>query len=134
MNSITFDDAVIFLGMKYAGHETEAYYVNLVGCIDDIGQHIPGYDGFISAYNKLLYISAIKNENGKICIMEFGNSIYHQALSKSTSGASPEDIAKLIHLELKPYKLKSVCRQSPLAIQEYDAAIKLYKAKKLSSI
>ena len=134
MNNISFEDAWIFLGMKYAENESTDYYAKLTGFFNDINQSIPGYDEFISAYNKLLYLSVIKNENGKVYIMEFGNSIYRNALSKSTPDALPRDIAELIRVELKPYKLKSACRQSPVSVQEYGAAASSHMTKKLTVV
>lgn len=134
MNPISFEDAWIFLGMKYSENESADYYARLVGCFDFINHSIPGYDEFISAYNKLLYISAIKNENNRICILEFGNSIYKSALSKSGRDSQPWAIAELIRVELKPYKLKSACRQSPLSAQEYSAAIARYNAGNIDAL
>lgn len=129
MSHISFEDAWIFLGMKCTENESADYYAKLIGFFD-INQSIPSYDEFISAYNKLLYISAIKNENDKVHIMEFGNSIYRNALSKSTPDALPRDIAELIRMELKPYKLKSACRQTPISEQGYNTVADMHRAKK----
>lgn len=130
MSHISFEDAWIFLGMKYAENESTDYYAKLIGFFYDINQSIPAYDEFISAYNKLLYLSAIKNENGKVYIMEFGNSIYRNALSKRTPDTQPREIVELIRVELKPYKLKSACRQAPISAQEYNAVTNVYMTKK----
>lgn len=133
MSHISFEDAWIFLGMKYTENESADYYAKLIGFFA-INQAIPSHGEFISAYNKLLYLSAIKNENGKVHIMEFGNSIYRNASSKRAPDASPREIAELIRVEFKPYKLKSVCRQSPISAQEYAVVANLYKAKQPAAV
>lgn len=127
MNNISFEDSWIFLAMKYAENESQDYYTRLIGYCDSINHAIPSYGDFIATYNKLLYISAIKNEEGMVKILEFGNAIYAAALKKRAQDSQPWELVELICTELKPYKLKSACRQAPLSEQEYLAAIDRYK-------
>lgn len=133
MNPLSFEDAWIFLGMKYAENEQQDYYVSLVGFFDYINHSMPGYEQFITAYNKLLYLSIINKVDNRISISEFGNAIYLKALGKNASDIQPRKVAEFILAELKPYKLKSACRQTPLSAQEYAEAITMYMAKKQSN-
>ncbi|PUA29253.1 MAG: hypothetical protein B0W54_01225 [Cellvibrio sp. 79] len=129
MNPLSFEDAWIFLGMKYTENTVQDYYASLVGFFDYINHSTPTYEQFITAFNKLLYLSVINKVDGGVVISEFGNAIYLKALGKSGPDTSPRDIAELIFAELKPYKLKSACRQTPLSAQEYAEAVKMYLAK-----
>ncbi len=85
MNPISFEDAWIFLGMKYAENEMHDYYIRLIGFFDYINHSIPGYEQFITTYNKLLYLSVINKAGNRISISDFGNVIYSKALGKSAS-------------------------------------------------
>ncbi len=126
MNYITFEDAWIFLAIKYAEGERTDYYADLIGFCDYINHAIPTYEEFIAAYNKLLYISAIQREDGNILITEFGKAICTGVQKKCAPDTQPWEIAELIRIEFKPYKLKSVCRQTPLSGLEYLAAYQRY--------
>lgn len=129
MNYISFDDAWIFLAIKYAENESQDYYARLIGYCDYINHAIPAYGEFIATYNKLLYVGILKKEGDTAYISEFGRAVYVRAINNSEPDASPHRLAELIQMELKPYKLKSACRQSPIAEQEYLAAIERYKTK-----
>jgi hypothetical protein len=129
MNYISFDDAWIFLAMKYAENERADYYAAMFGFCVYINHAIPAYEEFIATYNKLLYVSLLKKEGDIAYISDFGNSVYLNAVKKSEPDASPRRLVEVIQAELKPYKLKSACRQSPISEQEYLAVIDRYKAK-----
>ncbi|WP_039914730.1 hypothetical protein [Cellvibrio mixtus] len=129
MNLLSFEDAWIFLGIKYAENEAQDYYAGLVGNFYYINHSMPGYEQFITAYNKLLYLSVINKAENRIPVSEFGNVIYLNGLAKSTPATQPREMAEIIFAELKPYKLKSACRQSPLSAEEYAVAIKMYLEK-----
>ncbi len=129
MQIITFSDASIFLAMKYAENERADYYAAMFGFCVYINRAIPAYEEFIATYNKLLYVSLLKKEGDTAYISEFGNSVYLNAVNKSEPDSSPCRLVELIQAELKPYKLKSACRQSPISEQEYLAAIDRYKER-----
>ncbi len=126
MNHITFEDAWIFLAMKYAENESLDYYAKVIGYCDYINQTIPAYDELIATYNKLLYLGILKKEGERAYFSEFGSLVYVSAVNNSEPDTSPRRLAELIQAELKPYKLKSACRQTPLTNLEYIAAYSRY--------
>lgn len=123
MNNISFEDTWIFLAMKYAENERADYYAAMFEFCVYINHAIPAYEEFIATYNRLLYVSLLKKEGDTAYISEFGNSVYLNAVKKSEPDSSPRRLVELIQAELKPYKLKSACRQSPISEQEYASAV-----------
>lgn len=123
MYTFSLVDAQILLGLSYADKGGEISCQELIAkCV--IGHYaLPTLPEFASAFNKLLYISVINLDNGKIRFSNFGRDLVSNACRSMNANAEADKLVPLIVKELASYKLKSMCNRTLWTEEQYQQAI-----------
>ena len=121
----TFDliDAQILLGLSCADRGSDISCQTLVASCATGKNRLPTLLEFSSAFNKLLYISAITLDNDKIMFSNFGRDLINNARRNAKPDAHADELASQIFTELASYKLKSMCNRKVWSEEQYQQAI-----------